>query len=72
MEIDIFVLRFKICVRGLGFKLRVGLLRFLQMGVFVRSLQIWFLKDQLLVIFKILNLGFKILMPKGSLQSLKS
>ena len=24
MEIDIFVLRFKICVRGLGFKLRVG------------------------------------------------
>ena len=72
MEIDIFVLRFKICVRGLGFKLRVGLLRFLQMVVFVRSLQIWFLKDQLLVIFKILNLGFKILMPKGSLQSLKS
>ena len=38
MENDIFMVRFKICVRGGGFKLRMRFLLFLKIGLFVKSL----------------------------------
>ena len=45
MGIDIFVLRFKICTRGVGFEISATFLCFRKMGLFVRSLHIQFLRD---------------------------
>ena len=45
MEIQFFMLRFKICIRGLGLEIMEPFLRFLKMGLFVKSLQFCFLRD---------------------------
>ena len=50
MENQFFVVCFKICICGVGFKLR-GVLCFWKMEVFVKSLQIHFLVDQLFNLF---------------------
>ena len=72
MELRIFVLWFKICVRGLAFKIRARFLRFLKLVLFVRSLQIHFLRGQLSnKFFKLLFSRSNFLSSERSLQSLK-
>ena len=53
-----FVLRFKICTYGVAFKIRVSFYCFSKLTLFVKNLQIYFLRDQLLINFN--NSNFKI------------
>ena len=70
VELRFFVLWFKICVRGLAFKIRARFLRFLKLVLFVRSLQIHFLRGQLSnKFFKLLFSRSNFLSSERSLQS---
>ena len=52
MEMVFFVVRLRICIGGVSFKLRLGFLCFVEMGVFGKSLQVCFLRVQLLSQFQ--------------------